>query len=571
MATKSKGSSRRPARQSRSSSVRKSGRAKRYGCQTPRLFTPPLRELTPETSLGFEVIEFADWLRHRLEELDAQRTDDDETDYLAMLPRLLEWQRWLLIHALELLIGSTSVFRFRTVLLLVARQNGKSVLLTVLILWRMFQDGAKMTMETHASLDHAKAAWEEAVAIAEAIPELADEIAKKTEGKGSELLRLDGGEKFKIATANRRGGRGFRGDLVIFDELRDHQTWASWSATSKTTMARRRAQVWGVSNAGDSTSIVLRHLRKVAIASITGKAIEGIPEDLLGDIDIDSIGLFEWSAGTIDGTEDGQPVDIWDRDGWARANPSMGYTELDERAIANAALSDPEWEFRTEVLCQFVNMIGAGPFPTGSWAATLDTTAARKARGVKRDESRVATYGIDMSYDRTMIHVALAFWDTEGRIRVQIAAGRAGPDWVIPWLKSPKRKVAPTFVTMQGRGAPITSMIPDFEDAGFEVTPWGDQNLAGWHGTFYDLLRRAVGADDLPPEVVMTHGLQPAFDTAATGATIKAIGDGWVIDRRASEVDVSPLLAAIAAVGLLRTNPEPPAVSAYEENDLMVV
>lgn len=30
------------------------------GSETPRIYTPPLRELTPDTSYGFSVIEFAD-------------------------------------------------------------------------------------------------------------------------------------------------------------------------------------------------------------------------------------------------------------------------------------------------------------------------------------------------------------------------------------------------------------------------------------------------------------------------------------------------------------------------------
>src|SRR5699024_1645695 len=56
----------------------------------------------------------------------------------------------------------------------------------------------------------------------------------------------------------------------------------------------------------------------------------------------DSVGLFEWSA--VPGCS------IWDRTGWAMANPSLGYGELTERNIASAASTDPEWEFRTEVL-----------------------------------------------------------------------------------------------------------------------------------------------------------------------------------------------------------------------------
>lgn len=555
------------------------GRRKRLlGCQTPWLFTPPLRELTAETSLGFKVIEFWDWMRDRLEELEATKSDDDDTDYVGLLPRSLEWQRWLLIHALELLEGDGCVFRFRTVLLLVARQNGKSTLLTVLILWRLFQDGAKMVLETHASVDHALAAWLEAVEVAEAIPELADEIAKRHEGKGSVLLQLDGKEKFKIATANRRGGRGFRGDLVIFDELREHQTFAAWSATSKTTLARKRAQVWGVSNAGDMSSVVLRHLRDVAIAAITGKALEGVPDDLREDIDLGSIGLFEWSAGSVDGSVDGQPRGIWDREGWAQANPSMGFTELDERAIAASAAQDPEWEFRTEVLCQFVNMIGAGPFPSGSWARTLDTNEARRERGVTRDPDRPACYGLSLSHNRTMAYVALAFWDTEDRIRVEIVARRAGIDWVVPWLNDPARKVKPSYVAAQRRGAPISG---EWELLTKDLTlhAWEGTDIAGWHGWFYDRVR-AAALDESPTDetddafrerVRFSHGVQPALDMAANGALISTVGGGWAIDLKGSPVDAAPLQAAIAAVGLLLTDPAPQFVSAYETRGLTVL
>ncbi|WP_146243665.1 terminase large subunit domain-containing protein [Curtobacterium sp. MCBD17_008] len=527
----------------------------------PRLWTKPLRPLTPETSLGFEVIEFADWARDRLEELDANRTPEDDVDYLALMPRLLDWQRWLLIHALELLDVAGSVPRFRTVLLLVARQNGKSTLLTVLILWRLFQDGARMVLETHATIDHAREAWDEAVAVAEAIPELADEIDTKHEGKGSVLLMLDRGEKFKIASANRNGGRGFRGDFVIFDELRQHQDFRAWAATSKTTLARRRAQVWGVSNAGDAASVVLRHLRTVALAAINGEAPEGVPEDMLDDLDLGSIGLFEWSAGDVDGVPRGR----WDRDGWAEANPSMGHTELDERAIAAAALSDPEVEFRTEVLCQFVNTAGTGPFPTGAWQATTIAT-------VERDIARPVAFCIDVSHDRVWAHIAIAFWDTEGRRRVEIAASRPGTDWVIPWLTSKDRAVRPEHLTLQWNGAPVSSLVTDLEnvvDAPWgAVTPWQGPDLARASGIVFDAVSAAVvPADDVglrEPVLTLTHGAQPNLDLAATTAAVRPAADGWLIDRQKSPQDASPLVAAVGAVWLLNTNPEPTG-SAYDD------
>src|SRR5664279_1402487 len=85
------------------------------GQATPRIYTPPLRRLEPRTAvtekrtLGYYVIDFAAGV------LDIE---------------LMPWQKFAFIHGLELLPDGT--FRFRTVLLLVARQNGKSLLGEVL-------------------------------------------------------------------------------------------------------------------------------------------------------------------------------------------------------------------------------------------------------------------------------------------------------------------------------------------------------------------------------------------------------------------------------------------------------
>lgn len=509
------------------------------GCTEPRIFTAPKRELTPETSRGFECIEFAEEI---------------------LEIKLLPWQRALLIRALEL--NEDGTYRFKTVVLLVARQNGKSTLMQVLSLWRMYADGAPLVIGTAQSLDIAEEQWMGAVELAESVPELAELIEGVDRASGKKALRLVTGERYKVAAASRRGGRGLSGDLVLMDELREHQNWQAWSAVTKTTMARPLAQVWAASNAGDLASIVLRHLRSLAHRALgwpDGKdgMLDLPPETEQGD---DSLGIFEWSAAP--------DRDVWDREGWCEANPSLGYT-IHERSIASAASTDPEWVFRTEVLCQFVNMAGLGPFPAGAWAAALDSREVRAKRGVVRDTTRPVAYGVDMSHDRTMVCVAIAYWDTEGRARVEIAAQRSGPDWLIPWLTSTDRRVKPEHLALQRRGAPISSMWDAMEEAGLTPYAWEGSNLAGWHGTFYDLLRSGVVEDD--PEVRLTHGGQPALDVPANSATVKALGDGWVIDRKASPADPSALIASIAAVGLLMTNPGPAFESAYESGGLLVL
>ena len=92
------------------------------GAEEPRLWTRPLRELTPETSFGFEAVEFSEKVLGR---------------------PLMPWQRWLFIHSLELEPGSFTYdpaprLRFDTVIVEVARQNGKSYWMSTRALWRMF-------------------------------------------------------------------------------------------------------------------------------------------------------------------------------------------------------------------------------------------------------------------------------------------------------------------------------------------------------------------------------------------------------------------------------------------------
>lgn len=493
------------------------------GRTEPRICTPPRGELTPATSKGFACIAFAE-------------------DILEI--ELWPWQRSLLIRALE--TNSDGSYRFRTVLLLVARQNGKSTLMQVLSLWSMYAEGAPLVIGTAQSLDIAEEQWAGAVEIAEGIPELAELIEHVDRTNGKKALRLDSGERYKVAAASRRGGRGLSGDLVLLDELREHQNWQAWGAVTKTTMARRRAQVWTASNAGDPTSVVLRHLRALAHRALGWpdgrEGMAPVGDDEGGD---DSLGIFEWSAAPGRG--------IRDVDGWAEANPSLGYT-IDERAIAAAASTDPEGVFRTEVLCQFVDTVGTGPFSEGSWA---DTRVGK----VERDTSRPAGYCVDVSYDRKMSYIAVGFYDTDGRIRGEIAAQRPGTDWIIPWLTSPDRRIPAHLVTLQTNGAPVSSMVPAFEEAGIELVPWAGSDLVRSSGIVYDAVH----------EHTVTHGDQPVLDIAAMTAVTKPAADGWLVDRKHSVEDAAPLIAFMGAVWLLAVHGADAGPSIYESRGLLLV
>lgn len=482
------------------------------GKETPRLWTKPLRELTPETSLGFECIDFAE-------------------NVIGM--RLIPWQRWLLIHLLEL--NPDGTFRFRTAIVLVARQNGKTTLLQVLALWRMYVDRGATVIGTAQDLDVAEETWEGAVDIAEGIPELEVEIKHVDKQNGRKTLRLKTGERYKVRAASRRGGRGLSGELVALDELREHQTWAAWGAVTKTTLARSRAQILGLSNAGDATSIVLGHLRKVAITDLAaaGEAEalaelrtlladdEDLPDDLPPDDDL-SLGIFEWSA------PPGCAMD--DRDGWAQANPSLGYT-ITERALRASLKTDDEATFRTECLCQWVTNLEPPIFGQGAWEAQLD---------VKSKIGDDVVLAVEVSLDRHWSSIVAGGRRPDDDIHVELTGKpdqsdhRRGTRWVVKRLRKIAKKLGYHPLILVDSGGPAVSLVPAIQNAGFDVELFDTPRMTAAAATTYDLVRDGR----------LWHREQPELDAAVMGAKKRDVGDKWCIGRRKSSVDVTAAVAA---------------------------
>lgn len=530
------------ARSASSARSTAASRPRRLGVEAPRVWTEPLRKLTPKTTLGFAVIEFAD-------------------DVLGI--DLYPWQRWLLVHALELLPDGS--FRFRNVVVLVARQNGKSTLSQVLSLFFLYVLGTALVIGTAQDLDVAEEIWQGAVDIVEETPDLDALKERVVKVNGKKSLELKTGERYKVKAANRRAGRGLSGDLILLDELREHQSWDAWGAITKTTMARSNAQVWALSNAGDASSIVLRYLRKMAHAALgdpDGLVADDDPSTLLpgesdlldDDLDVDedfevaddTLGIFEWSAPP--------GCDVWDRDGWAQANPSLGYS-ITERTIASACRTDPEWVFRTEVLCQWSDGTLEGPFPPGTWEATTDPASQIAA------DSRVVAC-VDVAHDRSRATVATAGFTADGSPHVEVVASRAGVEWLVGWFTDPeKRHRAAWQVAGQARGAPVSGTLPLLTDAGLSVVEWGGTDLGGGTGAFYDAVR----------DKRLKHRPQPVLDVAAAVAATRPLGDAWVWDRKKSPADISPLVAVTGALWLLTRPEEKPFVSAYVDHGLEVV
>jgi len=455
------------------------------GCTTPRLWTPPLRELTPTTSAGFQAIRFAE-------------------DVVGI--KLLPWQRWLFEHMLEL--TDDGAFRFRTVLIQVARQNGKSTFAQILSLWRIYADRSPLVIGTAQSLDVAEEVWTGAVDMAEACPELAAEIAAVDRTNGKKALRLTTGERYKVAAASRRGGRGLSGDLVLLDEIREHQSWDAWAAVTKTTMARPRPQIVALSNAGDDVSVVLNHLRDLGLETVDGG---GDP----------SVGIFEWSAP--------EGCDLDDPDAWAQANPSLGFTITDD-AIRSARATDPEWIFRTEVLCQRVARRDPAVIPAGRWAANVSSG------GIVGD---VAVF-VDVTIDRSSSVIAVCGADGDGVPQVELARVDDGTDWVLPKVSAMLSEHRVLALGARSAG-PVASLLAELkstaDDASVPFHKVGSGEFSGMCGGFWDAAMTGQ----------LRHRDDARLNAALAAAKKHRVVDGWSWERLDVDTDAAPLVAATGA------------------------
>lgn len=512
----------------------------RKGNTEPRLFTPPLGELTPETSLGFEAVEFAESI---------------------LGIELRPWQRWLLIHALELDPESGyEDYRFRTVIVEVGRQNGKTLVMVVLGLWRMFVDGASEILSAAQGLNVAEGTLADAFSMAKRVPELSRYLPMRRErGKTVPYMRTaNGSNQMELASipagledvldvsgdmptwyvvpTNSGGGRSYSADLALLDELREHKNHDAWNAIVPATRERPRNQVWGFSNAGDRTSVVLKKYRNIAL-----KALEA------GATDQERLAYFSWSA------EPG--CSIFDPDGWAAANPSLGYgarTERDMLAEAKQAVdpTDPnssEDGFRTEYLCQWVDSLEQSKFPIEAWDDCLDDDS------VPVGPVHVA---VDVALDGRISHIVGLSELPDGRWYVEHIASQYGIAWVAPWLASRRGSWFDGTVAVNARQSPATVLIPDLKKHDLTVAEWQGPDVSATTMAFYELVVTRM----------VRHRAQPMLDDAVAGSKAKSFGDAWSLDRVKSRKDVTPLIAAVGAYWLATRTTED-FESAYADDD----
>lgn len=519
------------------------------GSTEPRLWTPPLRELTPATSYGFEACEFArDIVRHPLD----------------------PWQEWLVIHAGELLPDGRP--RFRIVIVLVARQNGKTDVLVVLSLYWLFVDRVEMMLGTSTKLDYAAESWRKAIKLAKRVPRLRQEITHRAairKANGEQVLwrgtpeeiDLDEGSRYKIAASNEEGGRSLTLDRLVLDELRQHHDYSAWDASVPAATAVPDAQVFALSNAGSDRSVVLNTEREAALRFL---------ETGVGD---PRVGLFEWSA-----PEGSSPLDI---PALAQANPNLG-RRIDPDALLGQAQTAVEKGgeklagFKTEHMCMWVRVMDPAVDPT-NWGECRDLGDMEAVR------SRLAAC-VDVSLDGQ--HAALLVaavipvdapaaepvdQDAERepvdelafeRVRIEAVKAWSGPHCLSELqrdLPALVRKIRPKVLGWFPAGpaaAVAAKLAARKQQTGGRAWPPPGVRIEEIR---LELPAVCMGFAQQVDAGAIAHSDDPMINAHVLGAEKAYRGDGiWVMTRKDSAGPINGAYAAAGAVHLARTLPPVP-------------
>jgi hypothetical protein len=470
-----------------------------------------------------------------------------------------DWQRWAAIHGGELLPDGRPRFRF--VLLLVARQNGKTELLVLLTTYWLF--GAEhgytdfLVLGTSTKLEYAKESWEKVLKVAQGT-DLALYIPRSgvSRSHGEEQLLTTEGARYKVAASNEEGGRSLTINRLILDELRQHADYSAHDAAVPATDAVPDAQIWGISNQGGDKAVVLNDIRESALAHIrTGE----------GD---DRLGLFEWSAEHGPGRLP-DPTDVRQL---AMANPNLnhpsGRNPLD--ALMGRAIRAKEKGgkqlvgFLTESMCVRVPSVDPAVDPVAWAERCLDP-------GPIPDElRRRVAFCLDVSMDGLHATLAAAAVLPDGRVRVEVVAQWSGPDCtgqlrrelpgilssarprVLGWLPGgPAAAVAADLKTPKGRRRPARLPV------GLRVEEIRQEATAV-----------CMGFSALVSSGGVAHSDDGLINAHVTGAERLWIGDQWRFVRKgAGHCDAA--YAAAGAVYEAQTMPQPmnPGSRAQRERD----
>ncbi|MDQ3224248.1 MAG: hypothetical protein M3Q75_12385 [Gemmatimonadota bacterium] len=416
---------------------------------------------------------------------------------------LMPWQQ----HVLRIMLGEhpdpevSGRWAAKEVGLLVARQQGKGVVLMVRELFGLLELGEQLTVHTShlvpTSLEHFRRVKQ----FIRANPALEAEVLRIREKNGAEAVEFRSGARLLFMARSKGGGRGFSGDVLVLDEAQEMPA-AAMEALSSTLLTRPSGQIL-------YAGTVPAQINDCEYwTSIRDRDRAG------GD---PNLAWLEWSPHPDMRIDDARAVPM--------SNPSLGYRVTPASIEWQRSMLGPDG-FARESLSIWQDQGHLSVLDPDVWAAMTDTTSAPSgavAISIAVSPERVAYIGVAGARADGLIH--LDYGHDE----------RRGLTWVPQKIADLVAARKPCAVILDPAG-PAGALIPDLVALKVDVTAVSGRELAAACGM---LLDQAEAGN-------IRHLGQAPLAVALDKTRTRKVGDAWVWDNPTA--DLGPLYAVTLAL-----------------------
>lgn len=421
--------------------------------------------------------------------------------------------------------------------LTVARQNGKGSVMEARVLAGLFLFDERLILYSAHEFKTAQEMFKRIEELIDSSAKFRRRVKRVSRSNGEEGIELLSGQRLRFVARSTGSGRGFSGDLNIWDESQ-HLSNSSVDALMPTMSARPNPQLWYAGSAADKDLAPCEQIARVRRRALKGGA--------------SARRLFyaEWSAELctdLCGAGCAAHDDPANPAVWAKANPGLGIRITAEHVeTEHASMSSRGFQReRLSVGNYPVDGEGWDVISQAAWEATQDA-ASQVVDPV--------AFWVDVTPDRSAAAIGLAGARADGLGHVEVVDYRPGTAWVPQRLAELKARWSPCAIGLDA-GGPAGSLVAGCEDLNIELTIPAARDIAAACGAFYDAIVRPPDADP-GWESSLRHVPAAELTTALAGAAKRRLGDAWAWDRRGVSVDISPLVTVTMASWAYATRPQ---------------
>jgi phage terminase large subunit-like protein len=435
--------------------------------------------------------------------------------------KLDEWQEWLIRHVLERYPADwhnpelRGQLRFRSVLISVPRQSGKSLIASIIGgIWGLTMRTGQV-LGIASSADQARIIYERVLHTIMANPELKELFKKTTERRG--IVSADGLSRYDTKPAKESSLQGLKVDTILFDEVHLAKR-GMWTAMVQGTAASKQifpnaygtydgGIIIGITTAGDSTSETLIDLYKQGERSVNG------------DPELERFGFFCWEA--PEGCDIDAPAIL-------ASNPAVECRRIPLDRVLGDLATIPEHEARRYRLNQFISGVSESWLPmsvfhnaTGHGLGSLDGCTLSVSVNTKLDFGTIAA--AKKIGDKIETELVASFVNpTEARlydVLVQLS-----------------RKVSAKAIVIDGSQLP--NLQKRLKQNGFPLWSLWAKEVSAACSTTFALFQQGK----------VEHNNDPLLIAQMPRGVAKYQGENWYLSRRLSLGDIDAVLATVNAI-----------------------